>query len=351
MDFQSKVVLIFLNVSILFLLLLFLSYLLIVKDRRTKKENEMKQINLFMDPYVKAFVFNGEIIPRTLFKQRGIYFEVLEKQLYQLYSYVNKENEKDRIDNLVQAYLLEYYQEKLKHRRLSIRMNALYYIEDFNITYFEKELMKRYRQNNYEDLSEKYQVMRVLSSNQSYDYFNFSVLDKEEHPKFIYKDMLQRFDKSYSLQYINFFSLLPMNFKKAILEWIGEVKELSKISFIEATLHDKQDEIRISALKALYHLGVVSDVNLIVEFSSSELYQERVLFARLAMIMQKQRLKSLLIQMVTDSNWFVRQAVGEAIASYSDGNIILEYILESHQDRFARDLAVQWLEVGDQVWI
>ncbi|MRH44204.1 hypothetical protein GH741_16295 [Aquibacillus halophilus] len=343
--------LLYINGTILLLLLLFFCYLVINKTVRTRREHKKKHIQSHIEVFVKNYIYNGVMIPEKVLKDSPLHFEALEHLLYEHFEYVNESEYRERIQQLVKHRLQDYYANLLSHRRMALRLNALYHIEDFKIIGFEEQLLKRFEQHEYENKVEKFQLMRILSNFQNVEFFQEMIREKEEYPKFIYKDILHRFDQSVSVQFVDFFNNIPVNFKKALIEWLGESNQLDYIHFLESKLSEEEVETRISALKALNQLGFVTDVDAIIPFAQSELYQERILFARLAKKIQRQRLKKILLDMVSDQNWFVRQAVAEAIASYPDGNILLHFILDTHDDHFAKDAASQWLEVGEKVWI
>ncbi|UFU00539.1 hypothetical protein KO561_06245 [Radiobacillus kanasensis] len=345
MSFITISNLLILNGILFGLLFCLFIYLLIFKVVELRKEKNKQMLMEELDPLFLDFVVSGVNQPDFSQVDERIIEDVLSKYL----TFFKQGDQVERIQHLASELLSDFYKDKLEHRRLSVRLNALYQLENFHLITFQEQLEGKLKKEAYENAEEKFQLARVLSTFQSELLFQYLIFHgKEPIPKFIYKEILYRFDASISVKFLDYYDQLPEAFQKAVMEWLGETNTIQHLPFVESKLSNDKVEVRISALKAIASIGYVSDVDQLIPFAESKVEPERILFARIAKKLQRERLKKYIVELTSDPSWFVRQAAGEAIASYPDANILFLYILENTTDPFAKDLALQWVEeVGD----
>lgn len=125
---------------------------------------------------------------------------------------------------------------------------------------------------------------------------------------------------------------------------LSHMKDKAAGSLIEPFLSSEHLEARIAACQALAKIGDVVAAPSIARVLQDPAWEAR---ARAAWALGKLRSVENMPRLVAcleDQAWWVRFNAGEALASLGgEGKAALEGCL-SHQDRFSRDMAAQWLD-------
>ncbi|MFV8827485.1 HEAT repeat domain-containing protein [Alkalihalobacterium sp. APHAB7] len=333
---------ILINVVLLILLFVLFFYLILRKLRDHKTGLRKKQIKQKLKAEIYSYLESGDDLQISRGLKDNDSYEVIEELLEEYIEVASDDEVKKRVVHISNKYLEAYIRSKLNHRRWSLRMNALYRIEDFHLIRFVDELWNKY-QLGVDEIEEQYQILRTLGSLQSQRLSSFLLYEKHDLPYFLYKEILRRYDEEEFSQFINAFAVISTPLKTATIELMGEKRDIRFVSFLEKCLRDSNLEIRLKALKGLAQIGLVSDYNLVQQFAASTIFQERLLFTKLASALKKDRDKPTLVRLLSDENWWVRNGAGEALATYEDGEMILSHVLETSEDPFARDMAKQWI--------
>ncbi|MCD8511331.1 MAG: HEAT repeat domain-containing protein [Bacillus sp. (in: Bacteria)] len=323
MTFITLDTLVFINLSLLSILTLLFLYLMVNKLKDIQLEKRKESLKQEMSPEIQAYVFGNGKLP-TLYTSMG-YLEVtvLEDILSQLGAVVKDSRMQEKINYLGRELLSSHYENHLHKANWSRRMNTYFNIENFLLDNFKGVLWEKFQQKNYENEEEKFQQMKTLASLRSEDFIKYLIETDKEYPRFLYKEIIRRYDEEVFSQLVDKYENLPVDFKQALLEMIGEMKSFQYYPLIEKELTEKNIEVRLSALKVLVLFGYVSDLDRIAPFAHSKHFAERMVFARLCAILKKERFKGILVTLLSDKNWFVRNAAGEAITVLPNGDLIL----------------------------
>lgn len=338
--------LLYIILFLLLLLFLLLGYLVIKKILENKEERRKQALKDKISRKLTAHLFNGEPFQTRLLQEGDIFCEVLETLLDNYMNSFKASEEDDRIIQIAHTYLITYYKQNLTNRRWSIRLNTLYQIEKFHLQSFKPDLYNRLTQDEITSNAERYQLVRTLASLQSEQLVEDITSNNLSLPKHVHKELLQRLDECYLEQIITKFDQVTFECKLAIIDYISEKQYFTYIPIVESQLVSTDLELRLASLKALISFGHTSNIEKVLPFQNSKYWEERMLFARLSGVLKKERLKPVLMQLISDSNWYVRNAAGEALSKVKEGFTLLEHIEHTHEDPFARDIAKQWLEIG-----
>ncbi|KMY53868.1 hypothetical protein AC623_07700 [Bacillus sp. FJAT-27231] len=342
---NAFVVLLYINLVLVIILFSLLAFLLIQKIIINRKAAKVEKIKAYLRPDLFAYLLGSEeALYNRWINDTPFSIQALEELLEEAAMMLKGEEIGATITSLAEERLTAEYKRRLTKRRWSTRMNVLYRIEGFRMTSFSPHLWLALAENSLQTEAERKEAIRVLASLQSQALARDLVDLAPPYSKGLYKDVLRRFNDTYQLFFIENYEKLNNVFKQAIIEWMAEKQDYSNIPFIKAQLKQPHLELRIAALKVLYLFGYAEEETDIYPFSSSVHWQERMLFAKLAGAAKKDRFLPQLTKLIADENWFVRNAAGEAIQKYADGTLILQHIVETHRDRYAKDMAAQWLE-------
>lgn len=247
------------------------------------------------------------------------------------------------VAKLSEEFLAAHYAKQLKRSHWALRMNTLYFIEDFHIESLKPLLKEKLRKSSQLD-QEKQQLIRTLASLNEPD--TLSVLAQyPDAPVRLYIDVFKRLEEPTRLKELD--AALrnePQNKarKHAAISYIGMAGLIAFLPRIEEELGTQEGELRIQALKAVLNLQYLSDPGLLLPFFQSASWPERMYASRIAGRLQLSRFKEVLSDLLGDSVWWVRYSAAEALVQFSDGDILLAHLSANHPDRYARDMADQW---------
>ncbi|WP_379676799.1 HEAT repeat domain-containing protein [Fictibacillus phosphorivorans] len=318
-------------------------YLLIKKTLEISKE---KQINVYKDQVhhtIYDYLYH-EHKSRLLVPDSTIKFMAIERLLTE-YSTVIEGEGKGRISLLADEIFHERYESILKQNKWSSRMNVLYKIDGFKMGSLSELLKKKLRDPN-TSKEEKLIIFRCLANNQDRALAQlfrsvpalFSVLE--------YRSILNRVDDELFTSLVADYSHFPERIKLAIIDMIGIQKKLDFVTFLENQLGDEQFEIRLRSMKAIGEVGFLSDSEVIGRFAESDSWEERLMAAKVIGKTRALNGLQILEALIKDSSWMVRAEAAKSFLSYNDGLERLYDIRFTSDDRFARDMASEWIERG-----
>lgn len=132
-------------------------------------------------------------------------------------------------------------------------------------------------------------------------------------------------------------------FLKAIaLEELGERHYSNSVKWIKSSLYHPDKEIRIAALKASYKIGDSGDnlyLSDVLSVKNDTEWEVRAFLAKFLRKINSEEATSILIDYMSDENWYVRHNAAESLYKQGERGInALNQLLKS-DDKFARDAA------------
>ncbi|MFC0558191.1 HEAT repeat domain-containing protein [Halalkalibacter alkalisediminis] len=338
-------------IMILFLLnITLLIYLLIRKNYHQRKQIRKMELEKEVTLLIEEIARNKrEGIPSSV-KRSFLFYEVLQEIISHYIQLFNDQETSSALKQVASDELSVLYRKKLRKGSWSERMNVLYYIEDFEMKVLRGDLWLEYETKKQTE-AEKYQIIRALATLHDKRLLD-QIKGSPDWPYFLFKECFRRYGVE-PLHFLieNCLTDLSERVQVALLDVAIESKDLKLSSLFDELLLADSPEVRIRALKAIFVFGATSKEQELVQFQSSDHWVERMLFARIAGKLKLQRYCELLVKLLSDSSWWVRQAAAESLARYESGLFILEFVYETSKDKFARDTAYQWLgeAVGQNV--
>lgn len=330
---------------ILLFLTILLGYLLIRKARENKRQKRIKQYKANYSASVYDYLVTGDSkrLLRPSGKERKV---AIEELLSEFADVLEGEDEKKNLANYAALYLTESYRKQLKSRQWSKRMNTLFLIEDFYMDGLVEDVKKSIVDNPRATKEEVVQSLSIVARFKNSELCYYIDLKSEQLLEFDLRNILRRLEDDACAILLDDFKNYPPAFQYALLEKMGNSKNVAYTSFLESTYQKYDGEIKIRALKAIVKIGFVQDITDYLPLCDSPLWQERMLVARLLKIEQDQRALNCLKKLLHDQSWWVRSQAGESLADSPDGFQILTTIIEESQDAYARDMASEWLNKG-----
>jgi hypothetical protein len=338
----SLVILFILLAVMLFFLLSLFIYLIIKKYANNQTR---KQINEYKEAYrldMFRYLQTGEQEILQLDDRLERFTALIE--LLSEYSNVLDDSElKERISIFAKQHLTKYIKKEIKRRRWSLRMNALYSIEDFHMDHLVETLHDLYKKR-ITTVSEKAQILKILADfnddkiveyiknvDQSLSDFSLlSIIWKMKEKKF--DELMADFDElSSRLQYM-------------VIEVIGKKQLINHHALLQKLVMQNDEELRIRSLKAFTNTGIPINVKSIAAFFDSESWQIRMMTVKLVGVQRLDEYKEKLVELLSDREYIVRTEAAKAILRFKDGGSILTRVIEESNDVFAQDMAIEWLE-------
>jgi hypothetical protein len=254
-----------------------------------------------------------------------------------------------RITRFAEKHFTSYIRSQLTSRRWSMRMNALYWIEDFNMKSLDLELDQLYSSGKLTK-SEEIQFIKIaiLQGDRA-------ILEKMINPKhmwteFDYSLLFQALNHDQLQMLVSAFEELPSGIKYALIDSIG-IHQLSEYGgFLESLASHQSAEMRIRSLKAMVEMEHYLSVSDLARHLSSESWQQRLMAVKACEYIRSPELIPLLEKLMGDSSFYVRSRAAQALLRLEKGRVVLKAIAAAKEDTFASDMAEQWLERGAAGW-
>ncbi|MDF2036519.1 hypothetical protein P2R12_05870 [Cytobacillus oceanisediminis] len=327
------------------LLLLILMYLVIRKWLEHRKRRKINDCIETLSPLIFAYIAEGET-SRHFHLDNDIKKKAAEEVLSKFAANLTGEEETRKLREFADRNLRNYFQRQLKSRRWSIRMNALYNIEDLHFIELQPQVLEAAIKERISH-DERVQSLRILAAFQFEGITDLLLYNSENLSDGELRNIILRLNE-------NLFSLLITDFhravnqlKYAIIDAAGIRKELRYLHFIESVYASYDGETRLRAVKALSSLGMVKDITPYLKLRHSEDWKERMMAAKLFGSLKERELMPHLLDLLHDRSWWVRSQAGQSIMMFPDGKEELQIVLDTSNDSYARDMAWEWMNKGE----
>ncbi|MBL0389045.1 HEAT repeat domain-containing protein [Tumebacillus sp. ITR2] len=326
------------------LLLLLYLYLVVQKSFDVRWHSKLKLRRERLKPMVQKFLLEGEE-SRGLQHLNEADLVVLKDLLLEYNQVLRGVEQRERLQALAQLVFTEHFRRDMNSRNYANRLNALYAIEEFRMESLREDVVERLRRKRKMGTVERYQLYAILAGLQDDALLGFLTDSAQEPlPDFVYRELLLKMEDSLFNRLFNQIYTLPTALRYCLIDIIGNKGDYSYLTAIEELTYSRSVEERIRALKAITKFGYVKRGSTLVDKSEAETWQERLMASRAMGAVAKDEFVDVLKKMLRDSSWWVRKESAQSLLRYPRGQEILRQIAESDEDRYARDMAREWLE-------
>ncbi|QGQ47809.1 HEAT repeat domain-containing protein [Metabacillus sediminilitoris] len=329
-------------IVMLFILLSLFFYLMVKKhinNQLRQKINELKEIyRLKMFHYLQT----GELHFLDSNQSEEKFIALIE--LLQEYSNVLDDSAvKKRISCIAKNHLTKYIEKQLKQRRWSLRMNALYLIEDFYMDHLRltlHDIFKKKKTTN----AEKTQILKLLAMFQDEKIVEYIKNLNHNISDFSLLSIFSNMEEDHIDRFVASFDELLLRLQYILIDTIGRKQLINHHSLLQRLVLQGEEEVRIRSLKAFANIGVPIDKKYVSPFFNSDSWQIRMMATKVAGVQRMEDYKGKLIERLSDREFVVRSEAAKAILRFKDGVDILTKVTEESEDMFAKDMAFEWLE-------
>jgi len=261
-------------------------------------------------------------------------------------SLLKGEHVQARLRAFAEAHFQGWLRHRLASRQWSERMNALFLIEDLQMKGLLADIERLYRSDGVTEG----EAAKILAIFAKFDYcpvVTYVFQPRYELTEFAYRIIFGHMSEQLLQQVKKRFAELPSAGKYALVDMIG-IRRRQEQLFLQWLLASEEWEIRIRALKAMVEIGVPLGAQQLEYHLCSPHWQERLMATRLAGKCRGEKLLPLLCDRLSDRSFAVRSEAAAAIARLPGGRAVLHTAAQKVNDRYARDMARQWLE-GEEI--
>lgn len=295
-------------------------------------------------PQLQAHLEAGEEL-RPWKNLRPVDLVALQELLLESHRTLPDGEKKHRLQRLAELVLTKSLRQALHAHRYVVRLHALYTLEELHLSSLRDDVIRRLKRARPLPPAERTQLLAVLANLQEEALLDVLADPTQGFlPDFVYQALLLKMEDRLFDRLINRLYTLPQPLRYCILDIIGNKGDLRYLHAMEALTYSRDREERIRALKAIIKLGYVQHSSSLVDKSEAESWQERLMAARAMGAVAKDEFINVLVKMLRDSSWWVRKESAHSLLLYPQGQEILRNIAEQDEDRYARDMALEWLE-------
>lgn len=338
----SLVSLLILFLVLLFLLLSLFLYLMLKKylnNKSSQKVNRIKeQARLEMFHYLQT----GDTGSLEFEPSEEKFIALIE--LLSEYAHVLESPEvRERIRQFAKQHLTSFIRKELKQKRWSLRMNALYSIEDFHQDQFLADLHVLYRKKK-TNHAEKAQIIKLFAMFNDPNLLRYIRETYQGLSDFSLLSIFSEMDHAKLDELLMDFQSMPKRIQYLLIDTIGKNQLMEYLPLLHQLLKQEDHEVTIRTLKAFALSGFPIEESLLAPFFESELGQIRMMAVRVAGVQRLEHVKGILISLLSDPIYNVRAEAAKALLRFKDGEDILQTVIKQSKDAFAKDMAREWLE-------
>ncbi|MGE7943431.1 HEAT repeat domain-containing protein [Lysinibacillus xylanilyticus] len=319
------------------ILFLFTMYLLFQRQREIRFE---KARDTYLQNYSQHwynYLMNDEIFSMVLVPRGSAQVAAIEMIFSSYLKNIMSEKVNQKIKEFSNLYLKKFYEKELSSKRWSIRMNALYRIADLQIV----ELLEACQQYEKTKISEEeyFQLLKIYSLFEP-ELFIEKIKDPSiNYSESEYRRLFVLLEDDVFNRLFEDFDSWTKNIQFAAIDTAAVRRDMQYIDTLKQLLVHEIAEIKIRALKGLYEIGVIDEIDPYVPFVTSDMWEARLMVAKIFMHAPLNYTYAYLEQLLQDENWWVRSQAAKTIAENREGIAKLQQFMESSNDQYAIEMA------------
>lgn len=329
-------------IAVLFAILgLFTVYLLVQREREASFNAAHA---LYLQRYSRAwnvYLFEDGAFPQESAPQRRADVAAIESIFLSYLKNISNSAIRQEIKDFSNRYLQEFYRKDLASKRWSIRMNALYRIADFGLD----ELLDSCRALEERNISaeEYFQLLKIYSLYQP-DLFTEKLKQlQNDYSESEYRRLLVLLDEDLFIDFFDRFQEWSTKVQFALIDTAAVRRSASYVDKLKHLLSHENAEIRIRALKSIYEIGMIDEMEIYLPFVRSNVWEERLMVAKIFKHAPLADIYTYLERLLQDENWRVRAEAAATIAETRLGGEKLRQFIQYADDEYAVAIARETL--------
>ncbi|WP_107949203.1 HEAT repeat domain-containing protein [Lysinibacillus parviboronicapiens] len=330
----------FLLSVIALMLVLFFIFVLYLFFQRERENHFLTARETYIKNYSQCwyeYLFNDEIFSVVLVPRGRAQVEAIEIIFSSYLKNIINENVRQKIKEFSNVYLIKFYAQDLRSKRWSIRMNALYRISELHIDELLEACKKLERTNISE--TEYFQLLKIYSSFQPDLFIEKIKVPNASYSESEYRRLFVLLEEDVFIRFFDEFDRWPANIQYAVIDTAAAKKNMKYIDRLKQLLTHDVTEIKIRALKGLFEIGVIDDIEHFVPFVTSDFWEARLMVGKIFKHVPLTYTYSYLELLLQDENWWVRSQAAKTIAEDREGLAKLQQFIASSSDQYGIEMA------------
>ena len=247
-----------------------------------------------------------------------------------------------RISQYANNYMTNYYRDLLHEPRWSKKMNALHRVYDFRLV----GLLQDCEKINYKELDAdmQLQLFKIFARMSPKRLLKILLDEQWTLSEMDYRQIFMSVEDDTFKQLTVRFEELPLQGKTALIETLHTQQKFEYIDWLTNNLQHPVSEVRIRTLKALYQMKYVESIQLFEPFTHSDIWEERMMTAKLMRYFPIEQAHPFLEKLLEDSHYTVRLEASQSFANIKDGENWLQLFLNTSTDQYAIEMVKATLE-------
>ena len=318
-------------------LLFILTATLFYQKYQSNKITKQKQhyIHTFKDDWYE-FLMNGAQGSVAMIPKTDSEYSAIETIFLSYLKNMHTQKSTIRIYDFANEYLISHYEKQLASRKWSTKMNALYRIYDFRIS----ELLPQCEQLKLEQLDDDMllQLLKIYALLQPAKLFDFVLSPSRDLPEIDYKQLFMIIESRSLQKFMDHFEQLQPHAQVALIDAVGLSQNTVHLPQLIQLLQSEDVEIRIRTLKVLCQLSHVGDLTVYEPFTSSPIWEERLMVAKILRNYPIEESLPLLQTLLEDTHYQVRYEASQTFTGAKNGERWIQQFLHSSTDVYAVDM-------------
>lgn len=313
-------------IIVLLLILLLLSIYTVIQQLR--ETDEKSKISRYIEENQTKWYeyFTGDdSLPQGLIPENDLEIQGIEEIFLSYIQNLSDRNIIGKIKDFSNRYLAAYYFKLLKHRKWSIRMNAIYRMSDFQIDSLVDRLLKESQLWKRTKITQDvhFQLLAIHAQFRPEIFIEKLLAEPMQHSEYEYKLLLIGIDSPVLNRLAQKMDKLPAEGRHSLIEVMGIRRDPDFLLFLEGNLHHEEAEIRIKSLRAIASIAMVTELGKYEHFLRSPLWVERLMIVKLLRILPADERYSYLETLLEDENWQVRDQAASLIANNGMESLVI----------------------------
>jgi len=330
----------FLLAMIALLLIVLGGFMLYIFYQRQREVSFNKSRDHYLKDYSLLwynYFFNNEIFSVVLIPRGKPQVKAIEMIFSSYLKNISNEEMTRKMKDFSNLYLKQFYEKDLMSKRWSIRMNALYRIADLQLD----ELLDACRklEDTKYSKEEFFQLLKIYSIFQPELFMQKIKVPNANYAESEYRRLFVLLEEDVFIQFFDDFTSWPASIQFAVIDTAGAKRNMKYIDKLEHLLMNDDDEIKIRALKGLFEIGVIENIDPYIPFVTSDLWEVRLMIGKIFKFVPLAYTFPYLKQLLQDENWWVRNQAAKTIAEDRDGIEKLKEFISYSTDAYALEMA------------
>ena len=331
-------------IFLIFLLTLFFIYISVQSLKQRRSEQRVKQYIKDNGAYWYNFIIEGKDVNKIVNFHTNDEKKAIDLIMARYVNSVSGQMIITRISQFIEQYLIEYYRDMLRSKHWSIRINGLHKIHDFHLLCLKEDVSRMLNTPKKYSKEEYILIYMILTKFKDENLVVLLQNPKYYLGEFEYKKILSQLEQKELVEFVNNFDDLQFVMQLVVIDMIGLKRCMKGIDLLENLLKSSENEYRIRALKSIGLFGHVKNIENYSRFVDSELWEERLMMAKLLGNLPLSQSLPYLESLIKDTSWWVRRQAALSLSYQKVGLEELQRISLSDEDPFASDIAKEILE-------